>query len=133
MSISAQDLMDFHKKHLGEFHGTIKFDDAETDDFACTDDNAPESLGFYPDGVERTLTDEQIEFFRQSDIRKEELRVYKENLALQEAQAEAQANAQAQDPTSQQIQTEEVAKKEENEEAEAAGVPTGGSGQPEDV
>lgn len=114
MSVSAQDLLDFHAKHLGEFRGTIKFDDT-----------APEeedtSLGFYPDGVERTLTDEQIEFFRQSDIRKEELRIYKENLALQEAartRQEAQASAQtetltnaqqAQDPTSQQTQSEEVA------------------------
>lgn len=116
MSVSAQDLLEFHKKHLGEFRGTIKFDDA------TPEQEEDISLGFYPDGVERTLTDEQIEFFRQSDIRKEELRIYKENLALQEAartQQEAQASAQAQtlanaqqaqDPTSQQTPSEEVEK-----------------------
>ncbi|AOW07951.1 hypothetical protein B0I72DRAFT_6620 [Yarrowia lipolytica] len=116
MSISTQDLLEFHKKHLGEFQGTIKFDEAGQDE-----DTEP-SLGFYPDGVERTLTDEQIEFFRQSDIRKEELRIYKENLVLQgaesqaeahaEAQAKAETNIQALDPTSQQRQIE-VANDEE--------------------
>ncbi|KAG5371297.1 hypothetical protein CJU90_1311 [Yarrowia sp. C11] len=113
MSISAQDLLEYHEKRLGQFKGTIKFDDDSPEE-----DTEP-SLGFYPDGVERTLTDEQIEFFHQSEIRKEELRIYKENLALQgakETQAEEvveiEAEVEAEDPTSQHAQTQ-VANDEE--------------------
>lgn len=111
MSVTADDLLKFHKSHLGEFQGTIKFDQDEN-----AYNEEPTTLGFYPDGVERTLTDEQIEFFRQSDLRKEELRIYKENLALQEAQADAKA----QDPTSQQTlknETDEVTEEISSSEA----------------
>ncbi|RDA86028.1 hypothetical protein CP532_4712 [Ophiocordyceps camponoti-leonardi (nom. inval.)] len=35
-------------------------------EYASADDDG---LGYYPDGVKRTLTDEQIEMFRQSELR----------------------------------------------------------------
>lgn len=83
MSVSAQDLVDFHSRHLGQFHGTIAFDQpkVQTDavDSAAESHVVGDSLGFYSDGVERTLTDEHIEFFRQSDLRKQELLLWRKS------------------------------------------------------
>ncbi|KAL3254313.1 hypothetical protein ABHI18_008995 [Aspergillus niger] len=58
-----------------------------------------EDLGYYPDGVKRTLTDEQIRIFRHSEIhalrREKELREEEEADAAASAAAAAEAEAAA--------------------------------------
>ncbi|PWY71065.1 hypothetical protein BO94DRAFT_569378 [Aspergillus sclerotioniger CBS 115572] len=57
-------------------------------------DEEEDDLGYYPDGVKRTLTDEQIRIFRHSEIhallREKELREEEEAEARAEAEAEAE-------------------------------------------
>lgn len=53
------------------------------------EDEEDDGLGYYPDGVKRTLTDEQIAMFRHSELR-----------ALQKAQEEAQERGQRRRNTS---------------------------------
>lgn len=64
-------------------------DDCEvSDDYEVSDDNEDDDgLGYYPDGVKRTLTDEQVAIFRHSEL--ERLRRAKE---AEEAKEEAKAS-----------------------------------------
>ncbi|KAF7911162.1 uncharacterized protein EAF01_002670 [Botrytis porri] len=67
--VTQNDLLAFHTSHLG---------DTSTEHFAqqflgpvgdCYEEEIEEDgLGYYPDGVKRTLTDEQIAIFRHSEI-----------------------------------------------------------------
>ncbi|KAF2836390.1 hypothetical protein M501DRAFT_987551 [Patellaria atrata CBS 101060] len=64
-TVTEDDLRAFHQKHFPEAPAPSSFvwtaeqsSDAEEDD----------DLGYYPDGVKRTLTDEQIKIFRHSEI-----------------------------------------------------------------
>ena len=67
-----KDLADFHKSVFGyeppaESLPTCNTDpEASSELYADPDDN----LGYYPDGVKRTLTDEQIAIFRHSEVYK---------------------------------------------------------------
>ncbi|KAK2872161.1 hypothetical protein FQN49_002519 [Arthroderma sp. PD_2] len=75
-SITCDDLAAFHAKHFA----THDFNAITASDFLTTPYNATEAeatsyedfyddeLGYYPDGVKRTLTDEQIAIFRHSEI-----------------------------------------------------------------
>ncbi|OJJ88771.1 DUF3807 domain-containing protein [Aspergillus glaucus CBS 516.65] len=82
-----------------------------------------DDLGFYPDGVERTLTDEQIRIFRHSEIhailRERQLR---EEEAEYEGSDE-QAQAQAQGPA----QTGNAKRKREDEDNDEGGLKRVGS------
>jgi len=69
-NITEDNLRDYHRKHfpntpapegsLLQYLPTIDDEDHEYDDY----------LGYYPDGTERTLTDEQIAIFRHSEVQK---------------------------------------------------------------
>lgn len=48
-----------HGHNLGQIYSTQTWDEQDPDD---------DGLGYYADGVKRTLTDEQIEIFRHSEI-----------------------------------------------------------------
>ncbi|KAE8153740.1 hypothetical protein BDV25DRAFT_18709 [Aspergillus avenaceus] len=66
-SVTIEDLQAFQAKHFpnSDIAGsTYAYNEHVTDAFADEED----SLGYYPDGVRRTLTDEQIEIFRHSEI-----------------------------------------------------------------
>lgn len=70
-------MLAFHNSHFGATsvnHFTATFLESTTDaTSALTQDNGlaeeqEDDLGYYPDGVRRTLTDEQIAMFRHSEI-----------------------------------------------------------------
>jgi len=89
--ISNKDLLNFHHNHFGEAAKTIFAScfsgqqlDPPTDDTESLD--ADVDAVFYPDGVRRTLTDEQIAMFRWS----EEQAIIRKNIK----EAEALANSQ---------------------------------------
>ncbi|PKY06956.1 hypothetical protein P168DRAFT_315487 [Aspergillus campestris IBT 28561] len=67
-SVTLTDLQSFQAKHFPGSEPPAAFTPLEP---AVVDDstyNDEEDLGYYPDGVKRTLTDEQIEIFRHSEI-----------------------------------------------------------------
>ncbi|KAF7594970.1 hypothetical protein BBP40_007778 [Aspergillus hancockii] len=83
--VTLEDLQAFQAKHFpgsGQpFVSEYSYNDTVTDDFAGDGDD----LGYYPDGVKRTLTDEQIRIFRHSEIhsllRERQLKEEEEELA----------------------------------------------------
>ncbi|EAW15191.1 DUF3807 domain-containing protein [Aspergillus clavatus NRRL 1] len=93
--VTFEDLQAFQAKHFPTSTQVTSFDhnhNQTVDDEYYEEDDG---LGYYPDGVKRTLTDEQIEIFRHSEIhtllRERELR--EEALAeeLRDMEAEQQA------------------------------------------
>ncbi|CAG8330741.1 unnamed protein product [Penicillium salamii] len=60
-NVTLEDLQAFQNKH---FPGEPQTQPSFLENDLATD----EDLGYYPDGVKRTLTDEQIEMFRHSEI-----------------------------------------------------------------
>ncbi|KAJ5555673.1 hypothetical protein N7535_008107 [Penicillium sp. DV-2018c] len=57
-TVTLEDLHAFQAKHFPSQHtSTVAAEDTPADD-----------LGYYPDGVKRTLTDEEIRIFRHSEI-----------------------------------------------------------------
>lgn len=94
------DLFSFHEAHFGgaalaafarDFLGPGEDDQYEADGeyYEYYEDEQDDGLGYYPDGVKRTLTDEQIAIFRHSELR-----------ALQKAQEESQERVQRRRNTS---------------------------------
>ncbi|KAJ6086785.1 hypothetical protein N7467_005699 [Penicillium canescens] len=64
-NVTLDDLQAFHSKHFpGQPQPTLP----QQNDQLAEDEFADEDLGYYPDGVKRTLTDEQIRIFRHSEI-----------------------------------------------------------------
>ncbi|EFE34804.1 uncharacterized protein ARB_06570 [Trichophyton benhamiae CBS 112371] len=74
--VTCDDLSAFHAKHFStqDFNPTVASDffassfdttEAQSTDY---DDLYDDRLGYYPDGVKRTLTEEQIQIFRHSEI-----------------------------------------------------------------
>ncbi|GAQ11945.1 uncharacterized protein C16H5.15 [Aspergillus lentulus] len=66
-SVTIEDLQTFQAKHFPSSQQVTSLDYtySETVDEDIDDDDG---LGYYPDGVKRTLTDEQIRIFRHSEI-----------------------------------------------------------------
>ncbi|KAF7131309.1 hypothetical protein CNMCM5793_004423 [Aspergillus hiratsukae] len=66
-SVTMEDLQAFQAKHFPSSQQVTSLDYtySETVDEEFDDDDG---LGYYPDGVKRTLTDEQIRIFRHSEI-----------------------------------------------------------------
>ncbi|KAJ5124847.1 uncharacterized protein N7515_008672 [Penicillium bovifimosum] len=57
-TVTLEDLQAFHAEHFpSQQRSTLPAEDTPADD-----------LGYYPDGVKRTLTDEEIRIFRHSEI-----------------------------------------------------------------
>ncbi|KAH7269478.1 uncharacterized protein BKA55DRAFT_682569 [Fusarium redolens] len=84
-NISPDDLFAFHKSHFShtalaafgsEFIDSPPRDQTQDDAVDDTWEEEDDDLGYYPDGVKRTLTDAQIEIFRHSEL--ETLRKEKE-------------------------------------------------------
>ncbi|CEI64351.1 hypothetical protein FVEN_g11033 [Fusarium venenatum] len=84
-SVSHDDLFAFHEAHFSQvalasfgsdFIETPSQDHTQDDATSDAWDEEDDGLGYYPDGVKRTLTDEQIEIFRHSEL--EALRKEKE-------------------------------------------------------
>jgi hypothetical protein len=66
--ITRTDLIDFHTSHFGFSPDIVPLSDG-----VCADNEAvpeKEKVEYYSDGTVRTLTEEQIAFFRASEIRK---------------------------------------------------------------
>ncbi|KAL8725588.1 MAG: hypothetical protein Q9181_006362 [Wetmoreana brouardii] len=75
-NVTPTDLEDFQRRHFdGGFSSTVagldeSFVEQEYPEYGNEEEQEQESddLGYYPDGVKRTLTDEQISMFRHSEI-----------------------------------------------------------------
>ncbi|KAL7901914.1 hypothetical protein HDV63DRAFT_67453 [Trichoderma sp. SZMC 28014] len=78
--ISSDDLLDFHQSHFsneaaaefGQSFTNLPPQEASEDQLYeewGEEDEEDDGLGYYEDGVKRTLTDEQIEIFRHSELR----------------------------------------------------------------
>lgn len=68
---TQDDLRDFYLRHFATHPDSSDTTDVHSDSLKATDDaDAAEEddLGYYPDGVKRTLTDDQIAMFRHSEI-----------------------------------------------------------------
>ncbi|KAJ5114494.1 hypothetical protein NUU61_000253 [Penicillium alfredii] len=66
-TVTLEDLHAFHTKHFPGQPQTLVPPSA-SDNTAVEEGTDEEDLGSYPDGVKRTLTDEQIRIFRHSEI-----------------------------------------------------------------
>ncbi|KAJ5999914.1 hypothetical protein N7481_000323 [Penicillium waksmanii] len=66
-TVTLEDLQAFQASHFPGHPQTIHPPAAEPADDDTYEDGE-EDLGYYPDGVKRTLTDEQIRIFRHSEI-----------------------------------------------------------------
>ncbi|KAL2009595.1 hypothetical protein VTN00DRAFT_5402 [Thermoascus crustaceus] len=86
-TVTAEDLQAFHARHFpGQEHPPVPEFAAHTEKYDEFDEEEyDDGLGYYPDGVKRTLTDEQIRIFRHSEIhallREKQLREEKEKEA----------------------------------------------------
>ncbi|KAG6037747.1 hypothetical protein E4U41_004819 [Claviceps citrina] len=97
MEVSQNDLVAFHQCHFSAdavANFATKFtnlppkdQDTSLDDFDGWEDD--DDLGFYYDGVKRTLTDEQIAIFRHSELR--ELKKRQEKAKASDLSADAQS------------------------------------------
>ncbi|KAJ5218164.1 uncharacterized protein N7498_000263 [Penicillium cinerascens] len=67
-SVTLEDLQAFQAAHFPGCHKPLIPPAAETAHEDNYNYDAEEDLGYYPDGVKRTLTDEQIRIFRHSEI-----------------------------------------------------------------
>ncbi|GAB7354123.1 hypothetical protein MBLNU459_g4687t1 [Dothideomycetes sp. NU459] len=64
-TVTEADLRNYHHLHFGIAHST---DTVSTEDVEADVYDEDDQLGYYPDGVKRTLTDDQIAMFRHSEI-----------------------------------------------------------------
>ncbi|KAL2854225.1 hypothetical protein BJY01DRAFT_243755 [Aspergillus pseudoustus] len=62
--VTPEDLQSFQAKH---FPNSVRALEPANESYV-DDDEDDDGLGYYPDGVKRTLTDEQIRIFRHSEI-----------------------------------------------------------------
>ncbi|PGH16372.1 hypothetical protein AJ80_05222 [Polytolypa hystricis UAMH7299] len=70
-AVTIEDLQAFQTRHfIPDNHDSVPNNISRTDavDEAIDEDDDDDGLGYYPDGVKRTLTDQQIEIFRHSEI-----------------------------------------------------------------
>ncbi|KAL1990196.1 hypothetical protein VTN49DRAFT_6035 [Thermomyces lanuginosus] len=73
-TVTPDDLLAFQSKHFPldprpapVHYGTAETAENDVEDYAYKIEE-DDGLGYYPDGVKRTLTDEQIQIFRHSEI-----------------------------------------------------------------
>ncbi|KAL8980651.1 MAG: hypothetical protein Q9205_004331 [Flavoplaca limonia] len=99
--MQMDDLRSFHESHLGPIDSTANVVPLASSSYDAdwTESVEEEDLGYYPDGVKRSLTDEQIAMFRHSEIyalqRKRQLR--KETQDVDDSLGDSQANFTTQD------------------------------------
>ncbi|KAL8658684.1 MAG: hypothetical protein Q9202_007482 [Teloschistes flavicans] len=70
-TVTPADLQDFHDRHFGPTTRSVVPDQDGKKNWGEDEQRQEEEvddLGYYPDGVKRTLTDEQIAMFRHSEI-----------------------------------------------------------------
>ncbi|KAL9578126.1 MAG: hypothetical protein Q9212_005916 [Teloschistes hypoglaucus] len=88
-TVTPADLQDFHDRHFGvTTRSVVPAQDAKInwEDVQQEQEQQVDDLGYYPDGVKRTLTDEQIAMFRHSEISRllRQRQLKKENAMLDE-------------------------------------------------
>ncbi|EFR02123.1 hypothetical protein MGYG_05125 [Nannizzia gypsea CBS 118893] len=105
-TVTCDDLSAFHTKHFitQNFSPTAasdffanSFNNTETHS-TVYDDSYTDDLGYYPDGVKRTLTDEQIQIFRHSEIQ----------ALLRQKQLETEASSDSRNDTSNEEQCDQL-------------------------
>lgn len=96
--IQQQDVAHLRTFHAAHFPGqpipdlaTSQDHPAEESELRNIDDLENDDLGYYPDGVKRTLTDEQIKMFRHSEIQ----RLLSERRAAREKEDDVQKSKTA--------------------------------------
>ncbi|KAJ5722730.1 hypothetical protein N7488_000765 [Penicillium malachiteum] len=68
-TVTLEDLQAFHAKHFpANPPHAVTSQPSQPTEYEETEETGEDDLGYYPDGVKRTLTDEQIEIFRHSEI-----------------------------------------------------------------
>ncbi|KAK5992845.1 hypothetical protein PT974_06267 [Cladobotryum mycophilum] len=116
--VSQDELFAFHQKHfstgaLADFGQDFMNPTAAHESHAAPsydewdEEEEDDGLGYYKDGVKRTLTDAQIEIFRHSELR--ELRRAQEKLAQAKTTVSSDASADDAKKSSPQIQGPGVA------------------------
>ena len=87
------DLLQFHTNHFGKAFVSaciVTSTDHGYESLRCDEDD----LGYYSDGCARTLTDEQIEIFRHSEIQRLLLKHRREAEAANEADLDQEADGE---------------------------------------
>ncbi|KAK8188687.1 hypothetical protein BKA81DRAFT_197142 [Phyllosticta paracitricarpa] len=83
-AITVDDMLDFHQRHFPSAPAPAGFfshqqsrhenrtyvADISTDEGASKEDPEDDGLGYYEDGVKRTLTDDEISIFRHSEVQR---------------------------------------------------------------
>ncbi|KAI4200052.1 MAG: hypothetical protein LQ350_004190 [Teloschistes chrysophthalmus] len=94
-TVTLADLQDFHDRHFGVItRSVVPAQDAKWDVEESGQGQEQEAdLGYYPDGVKRTLTDEQIAMFRHSEISRllRQRQLQKENAMVDEEASDPSA------------------------------------------
>ncbi|TKA61573.1 hypothetical protein B0A49_05407 [Cryomyces minteri] len=85
--VTEDDLRAFHMKHFGHALSPANFFVGNEVPIHA-EENYDDGLGYYPDGVKRTLTDEQIAIFRHSEIQA----ILKTRRHLREGEEDRQEN-----------------------------------------
>jgi hypothetical protein len=89
--VTVEDLRAFHAKHYPHMALSTEFLYAVGSvQQTSVDDDDDDGLGYYPDGVKRTLTDEQIALFRHTEIHKilHKRRLKKENAEYEPSESD---------------------------------------------
>ncbi|KAJ5355004.1 uncharacterized protein N7496_012216 [Penicillium cataractarum] len=100
-TVTLEDLQAFQAAHFPGHHQPLHAPTAEPvveDELYADEDD----LGYYPDGVKRTLTDEQIRIFRHSEIH---ALLRKRQLEQDEAEYEARARKLSDDTVNAEVET----------------------------
>ncbi|KAG6104783.1 hypothetical protein E4U31_001814 [Claviceps sp. LM219 group G6] len=110
LKISQHEILNFQHVHfsneaVADFASAFTNLPLNTEENACSDEfhdwEDADELGFYHDGVKRTLTDEQIAIFRHSELREHEKRQKAKVTELRNdaATAGAQMDGSAKEPS----------------------------------
>lgn len=85
-TVTEDDLAAFHKNHFARCRVPVSFFQNYDTSGSQAPEETIEDLGYYPDGVQRTLTDDQITMFRHSEIEA----LLRERRHRQEAEADGE-------------------------------------------
>ncbi|KKZ62675.1 hypothetical protein EMCG_00358 [[Emmonsia] crescens] len=89
-SVTLHDLQEFRARHFLQSNN----EQAHSLMPVTDDEQLDDGLGYYPDGAKRTLTGQQIEIFRHSEIQKlQRAKRWKEMADREQAEDESPANA----------------------------------------
>lgn len=102
-TITEQDLINFHKAHFPNAPLPSRF--FHQDEVVNTSDDGPYGLGYYYDGTPRSLTDEDIAYLREREIKAYIKRREKKRDAKRRKEAKQTDTVASQSPASDEVDT----------------------------